>query len=156
MGFSRQEYWSGLACPPPGDLPKPRIEPVSYVSCSGRRGHNKHHLGSGNNTAYKYKWTVACHFSFMHSRCVYSWLFVHLFTSVDMSLGEHQKLVMDRKAWHAAVRGVAKSRTRRSDRTELIHFRVSHSVLDIRIQWWIKQKQYLPSRNWQHGQHETC
>ena len=29
MGFSRQEYWSGLPCPPPGDLPDPRIEPVS-------------------------------------------------------------------------------------------------------------------------------
>ena len=25
-GFSRQEYWSGLSCPPPGDLPNPRIE----------------------------------------------------------------------------------------------------------------------------------
>ena len=29
MEFSRQEYWSGLSCPPPGDLPKPGIEPVS-------------------------------------------------------------------------------------------------------------------------------
>ena len=29
MGFSRQEYWSGLPCPPPGDLPNPEIEPVS-------------------------------------------------------------------------------------------------------------------------------
>ena len=28
-GFSRQEYWSGLPCPPPGDLPNPRIEPRS-------------------------------------------------------------------------------------------------------------------------------
>ena len=28
-GFSRQEYWSELPCPPPGDLPKPRIEPRS-------------------------------------------------------------------------------------------------------------------------------
>ena len=27
--FSRQEYWSGLPCPPPGDLPNPRIEPRS-------------------------------------------------------------------------------------------------------------------------------
>ena len=26
MGFSRQEYWSGLPCPPPGDLPDPGIE----------------------------------------------------------------------------------------------------------------------------------
>ena len=24
MGFSRQKYWSGLPCPPPGDLPDPR------------------------------------------------------------------------------------------------------------------------------------
>ena len=29
MGFSRQEYWSGLLCPPPADLPNP----VSQVSC---------------------------------------------------------------------------------------------------------------------------
>ena len=26
MGFSRQEYWSGLLCPPPGDLPNPGIK----------------------------------------------------------------------------------------------------------------------------------
>ena len=29
MGFSRQEYWSGLSCPPPGDLPNPGIKPRS-------------------------------------------------------------------------------------------------------------------------------
>ena len=29
MGFSRQEYWSGLSCLPPGDLPDPGIEPMS-------------------------------------------------------------------------------------------------------------------------------
>ena len=29
MGFSRQESWSGLPFPPPGNLPDPRIEPVS-------------------------------------------------------------------------------------------------------------------------------
>ena len=29
MGFSRQEYWSGLPCPPPGDLSDPGIEPAS-------------------------------------------------------------------------------------------------------------------------------
>ena len=32
MGFSRQEYWSGFPCPPPGDLPNPGIEPVSVMS----------------------------------------------------------------------------------------------------------------------------
>ena len=31
VGFSRQEYWSGLPCPPPGDLPGPWIEPTSPV-----------------------------------------------------------------------------------------------------------------------------
>ena len=29
MGFSRQEYWSGLPCPPPGDFPDIGIKPVS-------------------------------------------------------------------------------------------------------------------------------
>ena len=29
LGLSRQEYWSGLPCPSPGDLPKPGIEPIS-------------------------------------------------------------------------------------------------------------------------------
>ena len=28
LGFSRQEHWSGLPFPPPGDLPDPRIEPA--------------------------------------------------------------------------------------------------------------------------------
>ena len=32
IGFSRQEYWSGLPCPPPGDLPNRGFEPVSLLS----------------------------------------------------------------------------------------------------------------------------
>ena len=32
MGFSRQEYWSGLPFPPPGDLPYARIESASLTS----------------------------------------------------------------------------------------------------------------------------
>ena len=34
--FSRQVYWSGLPCPPPGDLPNPGIKHISYVTCIGR------------------------------------------------------------------------------------------------------------------------
>ena len=41
MGFPRQEYWSGLQFPPPGDLSNPGIEPVSpalqTVSCIAGR-----------------------------------------------------------------------------------------------------------------------
>ena len=34
-GFSRQEFWNGLPYPPPGELPRPRIQPTSPVSAGG-------------------------------------------------------------------------------------------------------------------------
>ena len=38
MGFSRQEYWSGLPCSPPGNLPDPGMKLESlYLSCTGKR-----------------------------------------------------------------------------------------------------------------------
>ena len=36
VGFSKQEYWSELLCPPPGDCPTQGLNCVSYVSCIGR------------------------------------------------------------------------------------------------------------------------
>ena len=35
MGFPRQEYWSGLPVPSPGDLPNPGIEPTSPALAGG-------------------------------------------------------------------------------------------------------------------------
>ena len=54
MGFSRQEYWRGLPCPPAGDLPNPGIEPVSHVSCIGRQVlYHLRHLGSPSGHSQK-------------------------------------------------------------------------------------------------------
>ena len=37
-GFSRQEYWRGLPCPPPGDLPDSGIEPTSLACLASAGG----------------------------------------------------------------------------------------------------------------------
>ena len=48
MGFFRQEYWSGLPCPPPEDLPDPQIKPESLLSPALAGGYftTAHHLGN--------------------------------------------------------------------------------------------------------------
>ena len=35
-GFAKQEHWSGLPFPPPGDLPDPEMEPAYPVTPAGR------------------------------------------------------------------------------------------------------------------------
>ena len=46
IGFSKQEYWNGLLCPPPGDLRHPGIEPMSPAAPAlGRQVlYHSHHL----------------------------------------------------------------------------------------------------------------
>ena len=54
MGFSRQEYWSGLPCPSPGDLPDPGIKSICHVSCIGRQA-PPNHMPSRKHTHQKKK-----------------------------------------------------------------------------------------------------
>ena len=50
--------------------------------------------------------------------------------SMDMSRSELQELVMDREAWRAVIHGVAKSRTRLSDWSDLmVNIQVNSSVI---------------------------
>ena len=107
IGFFKQEYWSGLPCPPPGDLPDPGIKPASLMSPvfageffttdplvaqSEESACNAGDLGSipgsgrspGGGNGYPLQYSC-----------------------LENS--------MDRGAWWAAVHGVTKSRTRLSD-----------------------------------------
>ena len=60
--------------------------------------------------------------------------------SKNMSLGELRELVMDREAWHAAIHGVAKSRTWLSNWTELNWRRTNICTLKTVRHWWKKSK----------------
>ena len=103
MGFSRQEYWSGLLRPPLGDLPNPGIKSASPALAGGFF-----------TTSATWEAQVFCKWGLWLLSCL------HLFSGegngnpLQYSCLENP---MDGGAWWAAVHGVAKSRTRLSDFT---------------------------------------
>ena len=54
MGFCRQEYWSGLPCPPPGDLPNPGMEPVSLTSALAGRFFTTSTIWEGSSVQFSH------------------------------------------------------------------------------------------------------
>ena len=96
MGFSRQEYWSRLSFPSPGDLPDPGIDPRSPALQADALPSEP----PGNTTRMALElmnWKI-------------SWRKEWLPTPVFFPGESH-----DRGAWRATVQGVAKSRTRLSN-----------------------------------------
>ena len=80
MGFSKQEYWSGLPCPPPGDLPDPGIEPVSFTSPA---------LGGGLFTTELPGKALFCPYMFIFVGTVLDTKISALITQINCSHGAH-------------------------------------------------------------------
>ena len=79
--------------------------------------------------------------------------------SMDVSLSELRKLVMDREAWRAAIHGVAKRQTRLSEFTFTFHFHVlekemaTHSSI---LAWKIQgQRRLVGCHLWGHTELDT-
>ena len=80
MGFSKQEYWSGLTSSPPGDLPDPGIKPthISCISCIAGRFFTTESMGKPivNTDAFKRKMNKN---SYLKEDCLRSWALLYHF-----------------------------------------------------------------------------
>ena len=141
MGFPRQEYWSGLPYPSPGDLSDPGIEPTSLAAQANslllnQRGSPQEHMviqyfhytdKTGINNPKIYFGHLMQKADSLEKTLMLGkiegkrseqqrmrWL-AAITDLTDMSLSKLWGFVKDREAWHAAVHGVTKSLTRLRD-----------------------------------------
>ena len=108
MGFPKQEYWSGLSCPLPGDLLDPGIELTSLTPLA---------LAGGFYTTSATREACMC-------ICIYTYVYVyiHIYTHIYIREGNGTPLQysflenpMDRGIWRAAVHGVTECQTQLSE-----------------------------------------
>ena len=147
MGFPRQEYWSGLPCPPPRDLSNPGIEPRSPAlqanSLPTEPPGKPWYYDSGKES------TCQCR---RHKRCRFNpwagkipWRRKWQPTPVGSCLTNSK----DRGAWWTTVHGVAKSWTRLS--TTLIGYLIPCAALNaLYLSHLLVLKANLYRRNYCH------
>ena len=89
MGSFRQEYWSGLPFPPPGDLPEPGIEPTSVTSPAL----------AGGFFITSITWEAKCHLGKWGPVLSLNWGRVHS-KLADITLAEFRSLLTIGERWH--------------------------------------------------------
>ena len=132
-GFSRQEYWNRLPCPPPGDLPDPEIEPLGPVTPALQADSltlSQWGSPSSPDTQDLILYNVPIP---LQKDCIHSGIWASLVAQtvnnppamqdtlgwedpLEEGMATHSSILawripMDRGAWCATVHGVAKSQT---------------------------------------------
>ena len=165
MGFSRKQYWSGLLCPPPGDLLDPGIKPMSSASPAFQADSLLlSHWGSPHSFVGNYNWFVNMEnrwHSFIINTVIFqSYAMIYHRGSILSSTSFfelHKSLMIQARTyltffwtlrpnsmnWHANIKvllGISQDKIRVVSFLAPIMIPSNHSTMDIRGYWkfWLK------------------